>query len=155
MLAAWASEPTAVAARREALAAIQKQSQPPMVKLASLVTAVQGAAIPPAKDPLFPEIVKAASETWSPTNLQEGRDMLIAESNPQARQLLTSSLSAYVGSDKGLADLTPSQKTGVRSDFIDVYASMPEAQQKDMEKAVSRMAGEHAAELLRGIASAP
>ncbi|MEP6652040.1 MAG: hypothetical protein ABJA82_01700 [Myxococcales bacterium] len=148
----WANEPTALEARRVALAALAAQG-PPLVRLSALTTAVSGATVAPEHDPLFAEAVKAAIGVWSPDNIQSGRDMMLAEANPRARQLLISSIAQYAATDRALAELSPSQKIGLRSDFIDIYHDQPAAQQHDMEAAVRASAGEHAADLLRGIAT--
>src|SRR5262249_19785618 len=146
-IAQWAGEPEALAARREALTALHKA--PPAVRLAALVQATSGPG-DLGKDPLAPEMIDTAKDALSPDDVQRARDMMLAASSAASRQLLASSLARYAGSDRGMAELTPVQKDGIRSDFIDIYRDLPADQQKDMVAAVERMAGAGAAELLRG-----
>jgi hypothetical protein len=150
----WASEPTAVPARRAALAALKTQA-PPLARLSTLLSMVDAAAAPSETDPLWPETVQATAEVWNGENLQMGRDMMLAETRSRPRQLLVASLAQYASTDRVVAELSQAQKNGLRSDFIDVYRDQSPAQQKAMEDAVRNIAGEHAAALLRGIAATP
>jgi hypothetical protein len=146
--AAWAGDPQAQEARRILLAALATEPQP-LVRLATISAAVEATPLAWGKDPLQREIVGALSSVWNGDLVRKGRDLLFAEARPKVRQAVTASFVELALSDRAAA-LDPSQRSGLTSDFIDLYRQASPDQRGDVLAVVRRLGGSDVAELLAG-----
>lgn len=146
--AAWASDPAAQGKRRVVLGALAAQPQP-MARLGALLAAAQASPLPLEADPLRRDIVAAVSSVWTGPLIRRGRDLLFAEARPRSRQLVIASFVELALSDRAAA-LDPAQRSGITSDFIDLYARASADQRRDVVAVVRKLGGDDAAELLQG-----
>jgi hypothetical protein len=146
--ARWAGDARALAARRVLVAAMAAQAQP-AVRLTLLLAAVEASPLAPGADPLEPEMVAAVSSLWQGGLLRKGRDLMFAESRPKAKQVVIASFEALALSDRGAA-LDPAQRSGITSDFIDLYGRATPADRPQILAVVRTLGSDDAAELLSG-----
>ena len=146
--AAWASDPQAQAKRRVVLGAMAAEPQP-MTRLAELLAAAQASPLSLDSDPLRREIVGAVSSVWTGPLVRKGRDLMFAEARPRARQVVIASFVELALSDRGAA-LDAAQRSGLTSDFIDLYRQAGPDQRRDVVAVVRKLGGNDTAELLEG-----
>jgi hypothetical protein len=146
--AAWATDPQAQAKRRLVLGAMAAEPQP-MTRLAELLAAAQASPVPLAADPLRRDIVGAVSSVWTGPLVRRGRDLMFAEARPRARQVVIASFIELALSDRAAA-LDASQRSGLTSDFIDLYRQAGPDQRRDIVAVVRKLGGDDVAELLDG-----
>lgn len=146
--AAWASVPQAQGKRRRVLGALAAEPQP-MARLAALLAAAQASPLPLEADPLRRDIVAAVSSVWTGPLVRRGRDLLFSEMRPRSRQVVIASFVELALSDRA-ATLDPAQRSGITSDFIDLYARASPEQRRDVVAVVRKLGGDDAAELLQG-----
>ena len=146
--AAWASDPRAQGKRRLVLGALAAEPQP-MARLGALLAAAQASPLPLDADPLRREMVGAVSSVWTGPLVRRGRDLLFAEARPRARQVVIASFVELALSDRA-ATLDPAQRSGITSDFIDLYARATPAERRDVVAVVRKLGGDDTARLLDG-----
>ncbi len=146
--AAWAGDPGAQPARRVVLGALAAEPQP-MVRLAALLAAVEASPLAPSADPLARDVVTAVSSVWSGPLVRRGRDQMFAETRPRAREVVIASVVELALSDRAAA-LDPTQRSGLVSDFIDLYRTAGADQRRDAVAVVRKLGGNDTAELLQG-----
>ncbi len=146
--AAWASDPQAQAKRRVVLGAMAAEPQP-MARLAELLAAAQASPLPLDADPLRRDIVGAVSSVWTGPLVRRGRDLMFAEARPRARQVVIASFVELALSERA-ASLDPAQRSGITTDFIDLYRQAGPDQRRDVVAVVRKLGGDDTAELLEG-----
>jgi hypothetical protein len=146
--AAWASDPLAQGKRRLVLGALAAERRP-LPGRAALLAAAQASPLPLEADPLRRDIVAAVSSMWTGPLVRRGRDLLFAEARPRSRQVVIASFVELALSDRAAA-LDPAQRSGITSDFIDLYARASLEQRRDVVAVVRKLGGDDAAELLQG-----
>ena len=146
--AAWASDPQAQGRRRIVLGALSAEPQA-MARLAALLAAVEASPLALDADPLRRDIVAAVSSVWTGALVRKGRDLMFAEGRPRARQVVIASFVELALSDRAAA-LDATQRSGLTSDFIDLYRQAGPAQRRDVVAVVRKLGGDDVAELLQG-----
>jgi len=146
--AAWAADPRAQAKRRVLLGAMVAEPQP-MTRLAELLAAAQASPLSLAADPLRRELVGAVSSVWTGPLVRRGRDLMFTEARPRARQVVIESFVELALSDR-VAGLDAAQRSGLTSDFIDLYRQSGPDQRRDVVAVVRKLGGDDVAELLQG-----
>jgi len=146
--AAWASDPQAQVKRRVVLDAMAAEPQP-MARLGELLAAVQASPLALDADPLRREVVGAVSSVWTGPLVRKGRDLMFAEARPRARQAVIASFVELALSDRAAA-LEPAQRSGITSDFIDLYRQAGPDQRRDIVAVVRKLGGDDTADLLDG-----
>src|SRR5262249_8967853 len=121
----------------------------PMARLGALLAAAQASPLPLEADPLRRDMVAAVSSVWTGPMVRRGRDLLFSEMRPRSRQVGIASFVELALSDRAAA-LDPAQRTGITSDFIDLYARASPEQRRDAVAVVRKLGGDDAAELLQG-----
>jgi hypothetical protein len=121
----------------------------PMTRLAELLAASQASPLSLDADPLRREMVGAVSSVWSGPLVRKGRDLMFAEARPRARQLVIASFIELALSDRAAA-LDAAQRSGMTSDFIDLYRQAGPDQRRDIVAVVRKLGGDDVAELLDG-----
>jgi hypothetical protein len=146
--AAWASDPQAQGKRRVVLGAMAAEPLP-MARLGVLLAAAQASPLALDADPLRRDLVAAVSSVWTGPMVRKGRDLMFAEVRPRARQVVIASFVELALSDRaGVLDAT--QRSGLTSDFIDLYPQARPDQRPDVVAVVRRLGGDDTAELLQG-----
>jgi hypothetical protein len=146
--AAWASDPQAQGKRRVVLGAMAAEPQP-MARLAVLLAAAQASPLALDAEPLRRDLVGAVSSVWTGPLVRKGRDLMFAEARPRARQVVIASFVELALSDRAAA-LDATQRSGLTSDFIDLYRQAGPDQRRDVVAVVRKLGGDDAAELLQG-----
>jgi hypothetical protein len=145
--AGLAGDPSATTLRGLALRALFNEPSRPL-RLKRVLEAVAADPTPPREDPLWPDIVTPLSEQWTPEVFDKGRDLMLMEKRPRAKQALVASF-AELATEHG-DRFTPEQRQGLLTDFIDTYPVAEPEQKPAIEQAVRKIAGDDTADLLTG-----
>jgi hypothetical protein len=133
--------------RRVAMNDLLSLSSSPM-KLTMLLEAAAADPSPPDKDPLWPDLVQGLSTIWQGETISSGMDLMFTESRPRARDAVVSSFAKLVMQRAG--DLTPAQQQKLSEYFIDLHNKLPAYQQREVQAAARKIAGNDVADLLAG-----
>lgn len=119
------------------------------LRLKGVLDAVNADPTPPREDPLWPKVTQKLAEQWKPDVVDKGRDLMLAEQRPRAKQALVDSFVAFV--DSGQADrLTPEQSTALLTDLIDTHGVSTPERKPPIQEAVRKLGGNDPADLLAG-----
>ena len=133
--------------RRGAMGDLLAQGDAP-TKLTLLLEAAASDPTEPAKDPLWSELVQGLSVIWQGDSISSGMDLMVTESRPRARDAVVSSF-AKLALERG-GELTPVQRQKLTEYFIDLHNRLPALQQREVESAARKIAGNDVADLLQG-----
>lgn len=153
LYAAWASDTSALPARRLALSTLFEQ--PSLgAKLKGVLDAVAADPTPPANDPLWPQIVEQLADVWTVDTFDRGRDLMLLETRPRAQQALVASFIRMSQNERG-ASLSEQQRLALASDFVDVYSGADPAQKAELDQALRLLAGDDVVDILHGRSADP
>ena len=139
---------SATGVRALALSALFGEESLPL-RLKGVLDAVNADPTPPREDPLWPKVTQKLAEQWKPEVFDKGRDLMLAEQRPRAKQALVDSFVAFV--DSGRADsLTPEQSTALLTDLIDMHGVSAPERKAPIQGAVRKLGGNDPADLLAG-----
>jgi hypothetical protein len=119
------------------------------LRLKGVLEAVNADQTPPSQDPLWPSIVRKLADEWKPEVFDKGRDLMLADQRPRAKQALIGSFVEFVMMGQG-ASLTPEQNAALLTDFIDVHGVAQADQKPAIQDAVRKLGGNDPADLLAG-----
>jgi hypothetical protein len=146
--ARWAGDPGALPARNFALGVLFAE-QAVGVKLKRVLEAVEADKTPPASDPLWPRVTEGLADLWTPETFGRGRDLMLMETRPRARQALIDSWTKLVDSDR-LAKMSEQQRQLLVSDLLDLYPSAEPEQKPRIENTLRTLGGNDLAEIISG-----
>jgi hypothetical protein len=133
--------------RRAAISDLLSMGDAPS-KLTMLLEAAAADPTPPDKDPFWADMVQGLSSIWRGDGINSGMDLMHIESRPRARDALVSSF-AKLAMER-THELTPEQTQKLTENFIDLHHRVPAMQQREVEAAARKIAGNDVADLLRG-----
>jgi hypothetical protein len=133
--------------RRAAMNDLLAQTDAP-VKLTLLLEAAAADPTAPDKDPLWPDLVQGLSTIWKGETIESGIDLMHIESRPRARDAVVSSFAKIALERPG--ELTPPQSQKLTETFIDLHNKLPAYQQREVERASRKIAGNDVADLMQG-----
>jgi hypothetical protein len=133
--------------RRVAMSDLLSLSDTPS-KLTMLLEAAAADPTAPDKDPLWPDMVQGLSTIWRGDGINSGMDLMYVESRPRARDALVSSFAKFA-LERG-QELTPEQRQKLTEHFIDLHHRVPAMQQREVEAAARKIAGNDVADLMQG-----
>jgi hypothetical protein len=133
--------------RRGALSDLLAQGDSP-TRLTMLLEAAAADPTQPDKDPLWSDLVQGLSVIFQGEAINGGMDLMFIESRPRARDAVVSSFAklALERSD----ELTPAQRQKLTESFIDLHNKLPPLQQREVEMAARKIAGDDVADLMQG-----
>ena len=94
------------------------------------------------------DLVQGLSVIWQGDSINSGMDLMVTESRPRARDAVVSSF-AKLALERG-GELTPLQRQKLTEYFIDLHNRLPALQQREVESAARKIAGNDVADLLQG-----
>jgi len=133
--------------RRGAMGDLLSQGDAP-TKLTLLLEAAASDPTEPDKDPLWSDLVQGLSVIWQGDAISSGMDLMVTESRPRARDAVVSSF-ARLALERG-GEMTPAQRQKLTEYFIDLHNRLPALQQREVESAARKIAGNDVADLLQG-----
>jgi hypothetical protein len=133
--------------RKAALNDLLSQPDAP-AKLTLLLEAAAADPTAPDKDPLWPDLVQGLSTIWQGETINSGIDLMHIESRPRARDAVVSSFAKVALERTG--DLSPPQTQKLTETFIDLHDKLPAYQQREVERAARKIAGNDVADLMQG-----
>jgi hypothetical protein len=146
--AEWASDPSAVEARRLLLLTLFKEADIAQ-KLSGVLAAVEADPTPPEKDPLWAELTDQLSRLWKGDVATKAMDLVLAETRPRARRALISSFAQLATSDR-LKELNPQQRQTLTETMIDLTVHVPATQKPEMDLALRKLGGNDLADIMAG-----
>ena len=143
-----AHEDLAGSDRRSAMSDLLAQGDAPS-RLTMLLEAAAADPTEPAKDPLWADLVQGLSTVWEgESSINAGMDLMFIESRPRARDAVVSAFAKLALERSG--DLTPAQRQKLTEYFIDLHNRVPALQQREVEAATRKIAGNDVADLMQG-----
>ena len=142
-----AHEDLAGSDRRGAMNDLLSQNDAPS-RLTLLLEAAAADPTEPAKDPLWAEMVQGLSTVWQGDGINAGIDLMFLESRPRARDAVVSAFAKLALERTG--ELTPEQRQKLTESFIDLHNRLPALQQREVEAATRKIAGNDVADLMQG-----
>jgi hypothetical protein len=133
--------------RRAAITDLLSQSEAP-TKLTLLLEAAAADPTAPDKDPFWPDLVAGLSTIWRGESINSGIDLMYIESRARARDAVVSSF-AKLALERG-HELTFDQRQKLTEHFIDLRSRLPEMQQREVDAAARKIAGNDVADLMQG-----
>jgi hypothetical protein len=133
--------------RRGALNDVLAQGDSPS-RLTILLEAAAADPTQPDKDPLWPDLVQGLSAIFQGDAITSGMDLMLIESRPRARDAVVSSFAKLALERSG--ELTPEQRQKLTEYFIDLHNKLPALQQREVETAARKIAGDDVADLMQG-----
>ena len=137
----------ASADRRAAMTDLLSQTEAP-TKLTMLLEAAAADPTAPDKDPLWPALVEGLSTIWRGEAIGSGIDLMYIESRARARDAVVSSF-AKLALERG-HELTADQRQRLTEHFIDLRSRLPAMQQREVDAAARKIAGNDVADLMQG-----
>jgi hypothetical protein len=148
LYARLAKDKSATGVRALALNALFSEPSRPL-RLKGVLEAVSADDTPIREDPLWSKIVDKLAEEWRPDAFDKGRDLMLAEQRPRAKQALIDSFATFV--DSGRAEgLAPEQTNALLTDLIDMHGVAAPEQRPRIQDAVRKLGGNDPADLLAG-----
>ncbi len=117
-------------------------------KLTMLLEAAAADPTAPDKDPLWPDLIQGLSAIWQGDGINSGMDLMFVESRPRARDALVSSFAKLALERPG--ELSAPQRQKLTEYFIDLHNRVPALQQREVEMAARKIAGNDVADLMQG-----
>lgn len=149
----WAGDPSALAARKLALASLL--AEPALgQKLEQVLEAVEGDPTPPEEDPLWGYLVEELSALWTSETFGRGRDLMLMENRPRARRALVASFIELSTSERA-RDFGDAIRYDLSADLVDLHSQVDPSQKGDVERALRALSGTDVADILNGRALAP
>jgi hypothetical protein len=133
--------------RRGAMSDLLSQGDSP-TRLTMLLEAAAADPTEPARDPLWSDLVQGLATIWQDDAISSGMDLMFTESRPRARDAVVSSFAKLALERDG--DLTQAQRQRLTEYFIDLHNRLPALQQREIEAAARKIAGNDVADLLQG-----
>lgn len=133
--------------RRAALNDVLAQGDSPS-RLTMLLEAAAADPTQPDKDPLWSDLVSGLSAIFQGEAISSGMDLMFIESRPRARDAVVSSFAKLALERSG--ELTPEQRQKLTESFIDLHNKLPALQQREVEAAARKIAGDDVADLMQG-----
>jgi hypothetical protein len=133
--------------RRGALNDLLAQGDSPS-RLTMLLEAAAADPTQPDKDPLWSDLVQGLSAIFQGDAINSGMDLMFIESRPRARDAVVSSFAKLALERSG--ELTPAQRQKLTESFIDLHNKLPALQQREVEAAARKIAGNDVADLMQG-----
>jgi hypothetical protein len=137
----------AAAERRGAMTDLLAQTDRP-TKLTLLLEAAAADPTAPDKDPLWPEMIQGLTSIWQDEGITSGMDLMFTESRLRARDAVVSSFAKLALERPN--DLTAEQRQKLTESFIDLHHKLPAFQQREVETAARKIAGNDVADLMQG-----
>lgn len=151
--AKWAGDPKALEARKLILDALFDEASLGL-RLQHVLQAVAADRTPPEEDPLWPRVVETLADGWKADAFDQGRTLMLMDTQPRARRALVESFSRLAQSDR-MSAFSDAQRHELASDFIDVYREVDDSQKPDVEAALRALAGEDVVATITGRALDP
>jgi len=133
--------------RRGAMTDLLSQGDAP-TRLTLLLEAAAADPSEPDKDPLWRDMVQGLATIWQGDAINSGMDLMFTESRPRARDAVVSSFAKLALERSG--DLSPAQTQKLTEYFIDLHNKLPALQQREIETAARKIAGNDVADLMQG-----
>jgi len=148
MYARLAKDKTAAGVRALAMNGLFSEESRAL-RLKGVLEAISADETPVREDPLWSKVVHKLSEEWKPEVFDKGRDLMLAEQRPRAKQALIASFVEFVENGQTV-NVTPEQTNALLTDLIDMHAVAPPEQRPAIQGAVRKIGGNDAADLLAG-----
>jgi hypothetical protein len=116
-----------------------------VVALQAVLAAAAGDPTPEQRDAMWPELVAGVASLWDAVTVAHGRDLLMLEGRPKARDLLLESLAAVAP-----VALTDEQRAALVSDLIDLYPTLRPEQKPRVDRALATLGSSDLVEILAG-----
>jgi hypothetical protein len=146
--AAWASDASAVNARKHLLGSLF-QEENLAKKLSLVLAAIEADSTPPEQDALWSYLTESLAELWQGETATRAMDLVIAETRPRARRALISSFAELVQSER-LNELSAEQRQVLTETFIDIAPQVPPGQKSEIEASLSKLGGKDLADIVAG-----